>query len=96
MTWDEIDRDWGDLLNVFRQKLPFFELVDFDDYGAAITCNRPMGESIVIARQFRLPRFEHYLVAAGLQTAKVGPRIINVIIGERVRLGSGGHGRVSG
>jgi hypothetical protein len=94
MTWEEIDKNWGDIFQVFQAKLPFHELVDFDDDGSAITCNRPMGESIIVARVHRLPRFQHYLVAAGLETASVGPRIINVIIGERVRIGSGGRGKV--
>ena len=94
MTWDEIDRDWGDILDTFRAKLPFGELIDFDDNGCAITSNRPMGESIVVARRHRLERFHHYLVAAGLEAPKIGPRIIHVSIGERIRMGIGGKGKV--
>ena len=94
MTWNEIDAQWGDILDAFRAKLPFDQLVDFDDQGSAITSNRPMGESIIVARRHRMEKFRHYLVAAGLEAPKIGPRIIHVNIGERLRMGTGGRGKV--
>lgn len=92
MTWTEIESNWGDILAIFRAKLPLGEYIDFDDNGAAITTNRPMAESIVAARTERSYRFQHYLVAAGLLPPTIPPRILERTVGERLSLRGGGHG----
>lgn len=93
MTWTEIESNWGDILQTFRERLPLGEYIDFDDSGAAVSSNRPMGESIVAARTERADRFQHYMIAAGLMAPTIPPRILERTVGERLSLRGGGHGK---
>lgn len=91
MNWDEIDRRWGELLEIFRLRLPLGECIDFDNQGSVVTSNRPMAESIVAARMAKDgSRFQRYLIAASVTVTT--RKVIHVGVGDRLRLGSGGSG----
>ena len=90
IDWDKILADWGDIMKAARANAGMQAEVDFDAEGAIYTTNRPMIESMVCARTERHARIIYYLQMLGLQV-KTG-RVIQVGVGNRMPMGTGGKG----
>jgi len=94
-TWGEIDLNWGDIMQLLRERLPVQDEIGLNRAGVMVKTQRPMIEDIVCARSARDDILIAYLAAAGiivrLSTYRE-PRSIDTDAHDRIGFGQGGEG----
>lgn len=91
VDWDLVNSQWGDIMSAARRKPEFKAEVAYDDTGRVYTTQRPMIESMICDKIEQSDRLRFYLDLLGVKWRN--GRIIDVNIGDRMPLSSGGKGK---
>lgn len=97
ITWDGLNKAWGDLWTFLRERLPINEEWQFNEQGQKEPSGRPLGEDIICCRAAKDMRLLFYLQEAGLKITDITARrkVHNLGVRERMPILTAGRGKKS-